>query len=336
MSDLKVCAVVVTYNRKHQLIDCLHSLLAQSRALDGILILDNFSNDGTAEMLFEQEFIKQMPPKTQEQEFLDKNSFGLKHTKPIEEDSLTQDSVDITYVRLESNKGGAGGFHRGIELGYQLGFDWLWLMDDDGLTDPKALENLLQYNKGIGFLNSLVLDIDKKDFLSFGLKNQSGEVIKTKKKAIQLAEEGRVLGQANPFNGTLISKELVTEIGFPKKEMFIWGDEVDYQMRAKKSGLGIATVVSAFHYHPKARTARSKVPFFSFEITWSGIPFKDYCNIRNTAYIHKQHFPKSVLTSIVKYLIYFCFKPNLASFKLWLNATFDGLFNRWGREKRYF
>ena len=40
-----VCAIVVTFNRKELLIDCLDSLREQTRPLDAIYIIDNASTD---------------------------------------------------------------------------------------------------------------------------------------------------------------------------------------------------------------------------------------------------------------------------------------------------
>src|SRR5262245_34479345 len=93
MSD-RICAVVVTFNRKPLLAKCLLSLERQSRRPDAILVVDNRSTDGTAAMLAEQ--------------------FG-----------------HLSYLRLEANTGGAGGFHEGMKWAYERGFDWLWVMDDD-------------------------------------------------------------------------------------------------------------------------------------------------------------------------------------------------------------
>ena len=48
----KVIAVVVTYNRKALLVECIDSLLAQkSDALLDILIIDNASTDGTKQTI---------------------------------------------------------------------------------------------------------------------------------------------------------------------------------------------------------------------------------------------------------------------------------------------
>lgn len=46
-----VCAVVVTYNRKGLLIECLEALRRQTRPLQAIYLIDNASTDGTPEFL---------------------------------------------------------------------------------------------------------------------------------------------------------------------------------------------------------------------------------------------------------------------------------------------
>ena len=51
VDDLRVAAVVVTYNRKELLMECLEALLRQTRPLQAIYIIDNASTDGTPELL---------------------------------------------------------------------------------------------------------------------------------------------------------------------------------------------------------------------------------------------------------------------------------------------
>lgn len=47
----RVCAIVVTYNRKEELIHCLWSLKQQKLPLDKILVVNNNSTDGTLEFI---------------------------------------------------------------------------------------------------------------------------------------------------------------------------------------------------------------------------------------------------------------------------------------------
>ena len=108
---VQVCAVVVTFNRKVMLEECLNALLVQSRPVDRILVVDNKSTDDTLEMLRTHFPSERFP--------------------------------QITVLPLEVNSGGAGGFHDGLEWAHQHGFDWFWLLDDDTMVHKWALEALL-------------------------------------------------------------------------------------------------------------------------------------------------------------------------------------------------
>jgi len=101
-----VCAVVVTFNRKELLKECLQALLHQTRPLDEIIVIDNASSDGTDQM-------------------------------------VRSEFPQVTYVRLPENIGGAGGFHEGMKLAYEKGHDWIWVMDDDAIPARNCLEKLL-------------------------------------------------------------------------------------------------------------------------------------------------------------------------------------------------
>ncbi len=107
-----VAAVVVTFNRKALLAECLDALLLQTRPLERVFIVDQASTDGTQEMLNDRGY--------------------LQHHAVI-------------YKRAEKNTGGAGGFQRGVDLAYTAGFDLIWIMDDDAIADSAALETMLQY-----------------------------------------------------------------------------------------------------------------------------------------------------------------------------------------------
>jgi rhamnopyranosyl-N-acetylglucosaminyl-diphospho-decaprenol beta-1,3/1,4-galactofuranosyltransferase len=101
-----VAAVVVTFNRKVLLCECLDALLAQNVAVDRIVLINNASSDGTEDYLREKGY-------------------------------LGNELID--YVRMPINGGGAGGFHEGVKRAYEAGFAWLWLMDDDVEPLPDAL-----------------------------------------------------------------------------------------------------------------------------------------------------------------------------------------------------
>ena len=251
-----VVAVIVTYNRKMELCKNLQMLYAQTIRIDKIIVVDNCSTDGTWEKLNEDNYLK-------------KDNFQ--------------------YLKTRENVGGAGGFFVGTKAAYELGADWIVLMDDDGCPDDEeTFEKLLTvaeqlHKKNVAekkiFINALV---QKDEMLSFKIDN-----IYTVSEAIGIAKNGIIENAANPFNGTVVSRELVAEIGYPNKDFFIKGDEVDYKQRAFDAGAYVATVVAARYNHPRPAVFERvvlgiKVPFFV------EAPWKEYYTARNFTYMYKK------------------------------------------------
>ncbi|MBS5937914.1 glycosyltransferase [Clostridium sp.] len=255
---MKVAAAVVTYNRKHELLKNIKSILDQSYIVDKYFIIDNNSSDGTRDLLEEN--------------------------KLLENDK-------IEYIYLNENIGGAGGFYIAVKKAYDAGYDCVCLMDDDGRPwNEKMMEELVKKAKKINeinssfLINSLVCG-DDGNTLSFGLKGG----IKNKKTAKEkINKEGLILDTINPFNGTLVSKDLITKIGFPNKDFFIKGDEQDYYNRAIKANAFIATVFDSLYYHPilekKSIKIFGKEYFSSTESSW-----KEYYRARNYTYMFKMN-----------------------------------------------
>ena len=48
------------------------------------------------------------------------------------------------------------------------------------------------------------------------------------------ADDGLIRDVVIPFNGVLVTRELVERIGLPREEFFIWGDDVEYLWRAQR------------------------------------------------------------------------------------------------------
>lgn len=263
--------------------------------VDSIIIVDNCSSDGTYEYL--------------------KNCGWT--TEPF------------LYLKTETNIGGAGGFYTGVKAAYEAGADWIVLMDDDGrMADEHTMEILYRaarklYDENRGerklFVNALV---QKGELLSFKIDHMYTVV-----EAMMAAKNGLIEGAANPFNGTLISRELVSDIGYPKKEFFIKGDEVDYKQRALDAGAYVGTVTEAKYIHPRPETVEKtvlgvKVPFFV------EAPWKEYYAARNFTYMYKlQEWYKGILFELifVKLLAVISLKcKKMETIKMLFKGVYDG------------
>lgn len=267
MSNCKIAAVIVTYNRKKLLEQNITAILSQNVLVDKIIIIDNHSNDGT------EEYIK----------------------------TLFKDQLKIfQYIFLDSNIGGAGGFETGVRIAYNEGFDLIWLMDDDGRPgDHKTLESLLIKIKKMGLdkkqfiINSLVLFNELE--LSFGLFSEFDK----KDDILKKSKSGIISDRVNPFNGTLISRELVSTIGYPDGRFFIKGDETDYIIRAKRAKAFIGTDVESLYFHPKPFNKYLLLGNLKINIETEE-PWKEYYRMRNYIYMKKRD---QGIIGCIKYII---------------------------------
>lgn len=194
----RVAAVVVTYNRKDLLLECIEALLAQeSIDLLDILIIDNASTDGTSEAL--SQYIN--------------NSL-------------------IQYVNTGENLGGAGGFSFGIELAVSEGYSWIWVMDDDCIPSTSALSVFLKFDEqnsgSYGFLSSKVLWSDG-TLCSMNVQRRTltEEVSKFDKEVIPIAMAS--------FVSLFLPVSVVQCFGLPIKEFFIWTDDWEFTRRISRN-----------------------------------------------------------------------------------------------------
>jgi GT2 family glycosyltransferase len=196
MGEVKstVAAVVVTYNRKELLLECIEALLNQNYNLDEIIVVNNCSTDGTEEMLFS---------------IRDK----------------------VTALNLKENMGGAGGFNEGLKLAYNKGHSYFWIMDDDTISHPDSLERLIEgYNKihhgKAGFVCSNVKWIDGSPCM---MNIPLVDTVYNNR-----LEHNLLKVKTATFVSILITREAVRNCGFPIKEFFIWSDDTEFTERLSR------------------------------------------------------------------------------------------------------
>lgn len=252
-ASMSIAAVIVTYNRKEVLKKNIDALISQSITINRIIIVDNHSQDGTQEEIFQCYY---------------------------------SERKRFDYNYLPKNIGGAGGFEYGTRRAYELGFDLIWLMDDDGhpmnsLTLEKLIEKIESKSLRCKpfLLNSIVLC--QPSMLTFDI-GYGRDLAENERKAINglLSEEKNA--RVAPFNGTLLSRELVASIGFPNGQLFIYGDESDYAARAVESGAFVATVVDSLYYHPKNNSTVCKLGREFVVI--QNVKWRYYYSCRNAIY----------------------------------------------------
>jgi GT2 family glycosyltransferase len=102
---MRVLAHIHTFNDADIIDRTIEAVRRQTRPVDGIVVVDNASTDGTLDQL------------------------SVKHT---------------TIVRNRENLGTSGAVFIGMQFALEQDYDWIWLFDADSTPEPDALERLLE------------------------------------------------------------------------------------------------------------------------------------------------------------------------------------------------
>ena len=216
-----VSFVIVTYNRASYLQIALHSVLAQTQFenVKEIVVVNNGATDDTFTVLEE----------------------------------VAQICSKLRIINSKINLGGAGGFALGIEVALKSNPEWIALMDDDVELEAHALEHILEHTSRENILACLRLNVNgtiaerasrRYDLSSpFVVNPRRQSLCDLYKHPSELKELEQVAFCS--FEGMFLPTKLVRKIGFPRKEYFVFGDDCDYSIRARRAGAQIFVVRDA-------------------------------------------------------------------------------------------
>lgn len=192
---MRVAAVVVTYNRLPLLRQCLAALQAQTTPLAAVWVIDNASTDGT------------------------QAAVAAMHWPAL------------VYRNTGKNLGGAGGFAYGTQQAAQAEYDALWLMDDDTIPEPQALEQLLAADQALGgnygWLSSRALAQDGTD----QPMNRQRITPYTDLPDYEQPYSSVVMAS---FVSLFLPTASVRRFGLPIADFFIWSDDWEYTRRISR------------------------------------------------------------------------------------------------------
>ena len=210
-----VAVVVVTFNRADLLGRTLDGLAAQTRQPDAVIVVDNASTDHTREIL----------------------------------DAHT--GLALQRIHLDTNTGGSGGFRAGTEAAYDQGFDRIWLMDDDVVPAPDCLAVLMAIDEPClmsvredtrgHLVEKAATDFDLRRPWSIRPKRASVETSYAERSAMPERVEIEIVA----FEGFMMRREVIDAVGLPDETFFIFYDDVDLALRARRAGYRIWAVRDA-------------------------------------------------------------------------------------------
>ena len=281
-----VCALVVTYNRRELLAECLDAISGQTHPVEELVVVDNASTDGTPDMLSERGYM---------------------------------DRRGLHYVRLDENAGSSGGFAHGFRTAARSEADWLWAMDDDAEPRPDCLELLMASPPALDPATACVCPkvILPDGTLNAVMRADFRRRLRPLAGARYRPGEYPSIGVTS-FVGPLYRMEAVRAIDPPRAEFFVWGDDVEYSLRLRDRG-EIRVVPEAVVLHKPLSQShvnrRSRVWNFILPVHLYPTPLERFwqnlCGLRNYIWTKRHYEGQSALSAagttlqfVLKHLLY--------------------------------
>lgn len=242
----RVVAAVVAHDRRDLLLEALAALDAQTVPLHALVVVDNASGDGTSEAAL---------------------AWAREAGAPLD------------LVRLERNTGGAGGFAAAVARALvHHDPELVWLMDDDTVPTPTALQELLtartRYAEAAGelpvVLASRVVWHDGREHPMNTPRERPGVGAAQRELA---AAAGAVAVRSASFVSLLADAAAVRRAGLPLAAYFLWNDDFEFSTRLLRRGVGLHVRASVVEHRTKVfgSTDADPGPRFRFEVrnkTW--------------------------------------------------------------------
>jgi GT2 family glycosyltransferase len=231
LKEPRVSVVIVNWNGRHHLTECLDSLRGQTFKDLEIILVDNGSEDGS------RVYVQEHFP-------------------------------EVRLIALQKNCGFAGGSNAGIRA---ASGKYVALLNNDTKVDPAWLTNLLKEAEAnppnVGMWASKILSydhpgiIDNVGLLMYpdGLGRGKGRLEKDDGQYDQTGEAFFPSGCAG-----LYRRAMLDEIGLFDEAFFAYADDVDLGLRARLAGWHCIYVPSAKVYHKYSASSSAHSAFKAF------------------------------------------------------------------------
>ncbi len=275
-----VAVIVLNYNGWRYTVECLESLGHLEYGNCWVVVVDNGSTDDSVERIrawargeiaVESRYVKE-PGWRKPIDIVEYEG------EPLDEEPAQARAARLVLIRLHENRGFAGGNNVAIRYALRRGADWTWLLNNDTAVAPDSLSEMLS----LGESDSKIAVVGCK-ILYYG-----------RPELIQAAGGGRfyfLLGVSRnygwrqraeswsePFEPHYVSGASMLvrscawrNVGKLDETFFFYGEEVDWQLRARRRGWRSIYCPWAVVYHHEKATAGQFVAWAEYECTRSSI-----------------------------------------------------------------
>jgi GT2 family glycosyltransferase len=170
--------------------------------------------------------------------------------------ALRIEAIDARVIRrgLPANMGSAPGYALGIKAAMECDADWIWLLDDDNLPAPDALERLLAAHEALSrdappasgiavcgyrdHIHGAQIRNGRRapsSFFGFHLRTWMQRLLRHGQP--RSAQPPRPVAAAlAPYGGLLLPRALIARAGLPDPRFVLYADDTEYTDRIVRGG----------------------------------------------------------------------------------------------------
>jgi len=219
-ANTNIClwAVIPTWNRKKDLIECLQSLEASNYTNLRIVVVDNASTDGS------KEAVKNLFPK-------------------------------VSLIELPENTGAAYASNRGFEMAINKGANLILRLDSDLIIDPDLIPELVEKYLELpeaGILFPKILRYDDPDRIWYtGAKSHPFLLVSRIDNLNVKDDLSHDVTQIDyaPSAAILISSQVIEKTGGFDETYFVYSEDFDLCLRVRRLGYKIFYIPTARAWH---------------------------------------------------------------------------------------
>lgn len=261
--------VLLNWKAAEETIECLGNILESTDEVK-VVVADNDSQDGSL-----GEIVGWARERGLKAFLIEEGSIG--------NSTLDSESYDLIVIANARNHGFAGGNNSAIRFALDIGrADIVWLLNNDARINERTFSELarrLRDDHGLGFVGSVIRYFESPDRLQcfggvlihrfLGKRTLYGKNLSlTELATCDENEVDCLMGASLAFRA-----EVVRDVGLMDEAYFMYGEEVDWQLRAQQKGWRIGVARESHIFHKGAQSTRGRSHMYHYYLNRSSVMF---------------------------------------------------------------
>lgn len=278
-----VAIIIVNYNGYEDTIECINSILT-AKLESKIIIVDNASEKNEAKM------INDMFP-------------------------------NVTIIRSDTNNGFSAGNNLGIRYALENGFDYILLLNNDTIIDPKMINELRNVITSDNICVPKMLYYTEPNKIWYGggyINKKTGNAKHCGMNSRDYkSKEIKICTFASGCS-MMISADIFNLVGLLDEDYFMYCEDTDFCIRLTKAGIKIKYIPEAVLWHKVGNSTTGSDSLFS---TYYMTRNRLYCIKKNDDYFEKGAYYYSLISRYIR--AFECFWKRDNRYKYFLKGIKD-------------